>query len=121
MRAFGLAGCLLAATVCAAQDAEPVCKPDGNQMEMNACAARDLKAADLELNRRYSALMESLPASSRSALRAEQRAWLKQRDPQCKKMTKKFEGGSIWALEFSSCLQSATEKRSRRLADWKAN
>ena len=122
MRALCLiAGLSLAATVCAAQDSEPVCKPDGNQMEMNACATRNFKAADLELNRRYSALMESLPESKRGSLRAEQRAWLKQRDPQCRKVTKKFEGGYIWPLEFSSCLQKATEKRSRQLADWKAN
>ena len=106
---------------CAAQDGEPVCKPDGNQMEMNACAARDFKAADLALNQRYAALMASLPESKRAALRTEQRAWLKRRDPQCRKATKRFAGGSIWPLEFSTCLQKATEQRTRELADAPAN
>jgi uncharacterized protein YecT (DUF1311 family) len=47
------------------------------------CLAQELRAADANINATYSALMARLDDSGRSALRAQQRAWLKQRDADC--------------------------------------
>ncbi|MES2414996.1 MAG: lysozyme inhibitor LprI family protein [Pseudomonadota bacterium] len=99
----------------AADDSPFTCKPDGNQQEMNTCAARDYRAADAALNIKYGEVMASLPVTGQANLRREQRAWLKQRDPQCKAKARQFEGGSIWPLQYFSCLQASTEKRTKEL------
>lgn len=94
------------------------CKPDGVQQEMNACAVRDYRAADAKLNVRYVAVMQSLSADQRVALRTEQREWLKRRDPRCKAEAKGSEGGSIWPLEFYGCLEKSTTDRTRAINAW---
>ena len=112
---------LLAFGAPAADDAKRIdCKPDGTQQQMNDCAARDFRAADAALNIRYGEVMNALSAQSRVALRNEQRAWLKGRDPACKTATKASEGGSIWPLEFNACLEQSTRKRTAELERWKA-
>ncbi|RZI63146.1 lysozyme inhibitor LprI family protein [Variovorax guangxiensis] len=111
---------LFAGGVQAADDANPLaCKPDGTQQEMNACAVRDYRAADAALNIRYGEVMKSLSSQQRIALRTEQRAWLKGRDPGCKSASKQSEGGSIWALAFYTCLEQSTRERTAALDLWK--
>ena len=111
---------LFASGVQAAYDANPFeCKPDGNQQEMNACAVRDYRAADAALNIRYGEVMKSLSPQMRIALRTEQRTWLRGRDPGCKRASKQGEGGSIWALEFYTCLEQSTRERTAALDLWK--
>ncbi|MDR6887198.1 MULTISPECIES: lysozyme inhibitor LprI family protein [Variovorax] len=111
---------LLAGGVQAAADAGPDdCNPDGNQQQLNACAARDFRAADAALNIRYGEVMKTLSPQMRVALRTEQRAWLKGRDPACKRASKANEGGSIWPLVFNSCLEKSTLKRTAELDRWK--
>jgi len=108
-----------AGTAGAADSADPwQCKPDGLQQEMNACAVRDFRAADAKLNIRYVAVMETLPADRRVALRSEQREWLKRRDPRCKAEALPSEGGSIWPLEFYGCLEKATADRIKAINGW---
>ncbi len=104
----------------AAADADPEgCNPNGNQMQMNECAARDFRAADAELNIRYGEVMNTLSSQMRVALRTEQRAWLKGRDANCKRASKSSEGGSIWPLVFNACLEKSTRKRTAELDRWK--
>ena len=111
---------LLATGAQAADEASPLdCKPDGNQQQMNACAVRDFRAADAALNTHYGEVMKSLSPQMRTALRTEQRVWLKGRDPGCKAASKDSEGGSIWPLEFYSCLEQTTRKRMAKLDFWK--
>jgi len=94
------------------------CKYDGNQQEMNACAIRDFKVADAALNQRYRVTIAALAPARQRALRQEQRAWLKARDPHCKAEAKPSEGGSIWQLEYFTCLQSTTKLRTKALDTW---
>ena len=55
----------------------------------------------------------ALAPAARAALRTEQRAWLKQRDPTCRK---RIEGmGSLAPLEYSACQKELTDKRVRQL------
>jgi len=111
---------LLAGAARAATDAGPDdCNPDGNQQQLNACAARDFRTADAALNIRYGEVMKTLSPQMRVALRTEQRAWLKGRDPACKRASKANEGGSIWPLVFNSCLEKSTLKRTAELDRWK--
>lgn len=51
--------------------------------EVAHCLAQELRAADASINTTYSALMARLDDPGKSALRAEQRAWLRQRDADC--------------------------------------
>ncbi|MGJ7543887.1 lysozyme inhibitor LprI family protein [Variovorax sp. LT1R16] len=100
--------------------ADPIdCNPNGNQQQMNDCALRDFRAADAMLNIRYGEVMNTLSPQMRVALRTEQRAWLKGRDPACKRAAKANEGGSIWPLVFNACLEKSTRKRSAELDRWK--
>ena len=102
----------LASSAFAADDATR-CNRNGNQLELNACAEQDYKASDAKLNVRYKALMASLSPDGQKALRDEQRAWLKQRDPGCRK---RIEGlGSIAPLEYSACQMELTDQRVRQL------
>ena len=79
---------------------------------------RDFRASDSKLNIRYRAVMESLSADRRVALRQEQREWLKRRDPRCKAEAKGSEGGSIWPLEFYGCLEKLTASRTKAINGW---
>jgi uncharacterized protein YecT (DUF1311 family) len=97
------------------------CKPDGLQQEMNACSVRDYKAADTELNAKYKAVLAGLPPPKQLQLRKEQRAWLRRRDSQCKEEVKLSEGGSIWPLEYFSCLSTITQRRTAALKSWERN
>jgi|UniRef100_UPI000D35CBAA uncharacterized protein YecT (DUF1311 family) len=104
----------------AAEAAEPIdCNPNGNQQQMNDCALRDFRAADAALNIRYGEVMKTLSPQMRVALRTEQRAWLKGRDPACKRAAKANEGGSIWPLVFNGCLEKSTRQRTAELDRWK--
>ena len=122
MRAAHLVPLLLTllSAVAAAAESPFECKYDGNQQEMNACAVRDYKAADKVLNAKYKQVASALPLERRELLSREQRAWLKKRDPRCKAEAKLSEGGSIWPLEYFSCLKSVTDERTKQLEHWQA-
>ena len=53
----------------AMEDTPPQCKSDGNQLEMNACAIRDYKISDSNLNVKYQEIMRQLPTSEQKVLR----------------------------------------------------
>jgi uncharacterized protein YecT (DUF1311 family) len=107
----------LVSSVSVAAEPPYQCKYDGNQQEMNACAAQDYKVADKTLNITYKQALSRLSAENREGLRREQRNWLKRRDPTCRAKVKNSEGGSIWPLEFFSCLKTATDKRTAQLKE----
>ena len=109
-------------TIACSQDTPetPKCNYNGSTQELNACAYQEYEAADKELNKQYKSLMTTLSETEKEALRSEQRAWLKSRDPNCKEETKDDEGGSIWVVEFYGCITTATQGRTKQLKDWKA-
>lgn len=88
------------------------CNYEGTQAQMNACAIRDFNTADAELNLVYKKLIRSLTPEDGSKIREEQRAWLKQRDPLCKKEADgDAEGGSMWPVLYNSCREQLTKVR----------
>lgn len=77
---------------------------------MAACFAADYRRADGRLNRTYAATMKRLPSARRIALRASQRAWIKQRDAACP--LDQGEGvGTIERLNLPACLTKQTDRR----------
>ena len=85
---------------------------------MNACAVRDFQAADIQLNIRYGEVMNGLAPGQRTALRQQQRGWLKSRDARCKTAVRDSEGGSVLPLVFNACLEKATRARTAEIERW---
>lgn len=125
MRAILTVVAMLVSTVCVAAPSMEVatsfdCNYDGNQQEMNACAIRDYKASDARMNQTYKTVIASLAPAKQTTLRQQQRGWVAHRDPQCRSEAKLSEGGTVWQLEYFSCLQSATEHRIKTIENWGA-
>lgn len=56
--------------------------------EVAYCLGLELREADSQINLNYMSLMEKLDAPGKTALRAQQRAWIKERDATCQLNTK---------------------------------
>lgn len=59
------------------------CGTGGSDAEVRDCLAQDLKDSDRRINAVYKSLMASRDEAGKTALRDEQRAWLKTRDKTC--------------------------------------
>lgn len=124
LRARSLRGlpALLLLTASVAYGGEmPHCNPEGSGPEINACAREDSARADRELNRIYKALKARLAVGDRARLVADQRAWLKARDPACRLLLKADEGYTIWPSEFDNCRAEASRERTAQLRAWKTS
>lgn len=97
------------------------CDYSGTQQEMNKCAVRDFEMADKLLNETYRKTMLSLTPIKKKLLRREQREWLRQLDPQCREEAKLSEGGSMWPIDYFSCMESYTNSRINELEQWHSN
>lgn len=95
---------------------EVTCRYDGSQLEMNVCAVRDFRTADIALNLRYREVMSLLTPRQQRVLRQQQRTWLRNRDRYCMAQARDSEGGSIWTIEFFGCLEDITEQRTQELS-----
>ncbi|WP_447777852.1 lysozyme inhibitor LprI family protein [Variovorax boronicumulans] len=90
--------------------------------EQQASAAGDYEAADKALNAAYAAVRVRLDDAGKTALRDEQRAWIKTRDESCGEAKIAAEsggdvaGGSAMALEVVGCKAKLTEARAKQLA-----
>ncbi len=87
------------------------------QMELNQCAGANYKAADAALNRLYQQVMgKETDAASKQRLIEAERAWIVYRDKECAYQAgPQQEGGSIWPMEMSNCLEELTAARIREL------
>ena len=90
---------------------------DGNQMEMNFCAAARFKHVDDEMNKLYRAQLNRLDEQATKArFREAQRAWVTFRDKACVYEACPREGaGSIWPLEHFGCMEQHTKRRIENL------
>ena len=90
------------------------------QQDLNERLYRSFEEADIELNRIYKHLMVTLSAEKKTALKIEQRAWLKDRDPKCRKEAdEESGGGSMWGMSYHACREIATRARIGELEKWK--
>jgi uncharacterized protein YecT (DUF1311 family) len=122
MRLFALAMILtLGAAGAVADDAAPYPVRDCGQLiaqpDLNACAKANLEAADAALNKLYQQLMaQQGDPKSKSQLRDIERAWIAYRDRECAfEVGPQRDGGSIWPMEMSNCLEKKTAARIREL------
>lgn len=103
------------------EDAAPYpvtdCSRLTTQMELNACAGVNLQAADAALNKLYRRVMaEADDAAAKEQLKDAERAWIAYRDKRCAyEAGPREEGGSIWPMEMSNCLEQKTAARIREL------
>jgi len=122
MRTISAAIAAIALLSCAASasgDIYPTqdCNKATNQMDLNQCAEANYEAADRALNDIYGRVME-LQGNQRAkdGLRMSERAWVAFRDRECaRQLGPREEGGSIWPMDMSNCLQEKTDARIREL------
>lgn len=89
------------------------CRYDGSQLEMNACAKRDFKVADLAMTQAYGMRMKKqFTKKNQTALVSEQAVWLQRRAARCKLNPG---NGSNSIIEYYTCMQSMTEVRTLML------
>jgi len=74
-----------------------------------------LAKADRELNAIYSALLKRLSPSSQNTLRAEQRAWLEQRDRKADETVRNKSDSENARIVRDRVLRQLTEERSAEL------
>lgn len=75
-------------------------------------AAAEFEAADKALNAAYKETMSRLSTEAKTALRAEQRIWIKQRDEKCEPAASAGIGaGSAGELDAMGCRTTMTSKR----------
>ncbi len=89
------------------------------QMDMNKCAGTDLEAADAALNDIYQQVMaQQGDTASKEQLKNVERAWIAYRDKECAfEVGPQKDGGSIWPMEMSNCLERMTAARIRELTE----
>src|SRR5512135_3179476 len=111
----------LGAASAGAEDAAPYpvrdCGQFTAQMDLNECAGTNLQTADAALNKAYQELMaQQGDAPTRSLLKDVERAWMAYRDRECAfEVGPQKDGGSIWPMEMSNCLEKLTAARIREL------
>jgi uncharacterized protein YecT (DUF1311 family) len=119
VKTFVLTFCALAYSIAWSEDNDFKCNPEGKQSQLNACAEDDFNNADRELNRVYKELMSKITSQKQDTLRKEQRVWLNERDPNCRKEANaEAEGGSMWPMIFNSCRATVTKARIQALQKW---
>ncbi|MGL4724112.1 MAG: lysozyme inhibitor LprI family protein [Scandinavium sp.] len=101
------AGILLLSSAALADD----CGNANNQIEMNTCAANQLKAADSKLNAAYGTAMKRAPEATKTLLRTAQQKWIALRDADCALISSGTEGGSIQPMIHAQCLTDKTVER----------
>ncbi len=87
------------------------------QADLSKCATANLAAADAALNAVYRRLMAQQDnKASKDRLTDVERAWLAYRDRECAfEVGPQHDGGSIWPMEMSNCLEQKTADRIREL------
>ena len=78
---------------------------------MTECYDIELSVQDGRLNQAYKMVMQRLPAARKTALKNEERAWIKRRDAICQRHAAPEAGGTMYDVMLSSCLVDETIKR----------
>jgi uncharacterized protein YecT (DUF1311 family) len=94
---------------------KPPCSDANTQAEMNDCAGREYKTADVTLNRVYQQLVSMLAAEEKSGLKEAQIAWIKYRDTNCDFVADQYKGGTIRPMIYGLCLADVTRNRTTEL------
>jgi uncharacterized protein YecT (DUF1311 family) len=85
------------------------------QQDINQCVEKGFEKTDAKLNAIYKVLMAKLEGKEKDELKAAQRAWLSYRDAECTFTIRENEGGTIYPMMWSACLDTKTEIRIKEL------
>ena len=77
----------------------------------------ELKLWDDLLNRIYQDIMEHMDETEAEELRKEEKAWIKQRDADAKKVSSRYSGGTLEGLEHTASLAKSTKERAYELLE----
>jgi len=93
------------------------CNKANTQFELNQCAQANFESADRKMNEMLRADMEAKDDSgAKDHLRESQRAWTERRDRECNEQVgPREQGGSIWPMDYASCLEQKTAERIKEL------
>ena len=97
--------------------AQANCANATDQTTLTACADRAYKKSDAELNRTYDAVIARLRGAKPLAdkLVNAQRAWIAYRDAECNFSSANAEGGTVYPMVVSTCLDDLTKTRNETL------
>lgn len=87
----------------------------GVTVEMRTCMSAEHERWDKRLNGAYQRLMATLASDDRLRLRAEERAWLAERQRVCDHAGDDEAGGTLQAVEIDACHLDRTQKRAAEL------
>lgn len=107
-------GVSLAASMMVAASAQPVdfCDSgDYTTVDLVSCTSRNLHYEDSKLNMSYKSLMKLLENKEKNQLKQAQLAWIKFKESSCKFSARHFQGSSMYAVEFNSCITNYTYDR----------
>ena len=96
--------------------ADPPPAQCNSTIDMQHCAAHDLRVADAQMSERYKAKRAGMDAAGRQKLLQEQRTWLKNRDRDCMAQGEKYRGGSMSGVVVAQCWVDVTRLRAKALA-----
>lgn len=91
------------------------CSKAETQAELNICAGKEYKAADVSLNQVYRQLVALLDDQEKTQLKEAQTAWLKYRDTNCEFVADQYKGGTIRPMILGYCLAEVTRNRTTEL------
>lgn len=86
-------------------------RPDLNTILRDQCNAQEMKRQDARLNAVWAVTFKRLPPARQPALRSAERAWIADRQKHCLLQSKEAEGGTLEAIEYSSCMVDETIRR----------
>lgn len=89
----------------------------GTQADMNQAKSETFERWDDALNEIYKELQQQLSEREMSALKEDQRDWMKQRDQIAEEKSKEAEGGTLEPFLYASALADLTKDRSYELVN----
>jgi uncharacterized protein YecT (DUF1311 family) len=107
---------LLSGTAVRAQDETIDCTSQSlNMMQLDQCAGREFKAAEVRLDTLYLSMMAKYDAPNRALLEAAQKSWRAWRDAECEYETNGTAGGTINSMMQTKCRTAKTSARLKEL------
>jgi uncharacterized protein YecT (DUF1311 family) len=91
------------------------CRNVAVTLAMENCFDKAYKAADSELNRRYSQIAQVLQPDDLERLKVAQRLWIQFRDATCTAESNLYNGGTASAPAYSACREELTRQRATDL------
>ncbi len=108
---------ILLAPVVVPQGGQHQCEQAGSQYEATACAGREYKQADAELNKVYQQVLRQEDKDGQARLKAAQLNWLKFRDTECAYEAGDYIGGTMRPMVAAFCLAAVTNDRTKQLKE----